>query len=534
MPELKLKTLNNSGWESAGVKTPAFDIQAMKERTSRKPEWVHFGAGNIFRGFIAANHQHLLEAGKADTGIIAVETFDYEIIDKIYKPYDKLTLNVSASADGTLKKEITASVAEALKGDMEPGADTGRLKSVFGAPSLKMVSFTVTEKGYTISGTDGQLMPVVLKDLDAGPEKPSHLMCILTSLMLHRYKSGALPVALVSMDNCSHNGEKLMNTVLQVAEEWKIRGFLNQEFIEYLKNPKLVSFPWSMIDRITPRPSDDIKDDLELAGISGMAPVITSRNTYIAPFVNSEETKYLFIEDLFPNGRIELGDTEGMWFTDRETVNRIETMKVTTCLNPLHTAIAVTGCMFNYTLVSEAVKDAEIDRLIKRIGYDEGLPVVIDPGIISAKDFLDEVYFRRLRNPYIPDSPARIASDTSLKVGIRFGETIKAYHRNGKASESLIGIPLAIAAWLRYLMGTDDKGEPLEISVDPQKDYLVEILHGSESNEGHPDLRPVLSNAAIFGIDLYEAGIGDLTQKLFNEMNSGAGAVRKTLSSRLT
>ncbi len=111
--------------------------------------------------------------------------------------------------------------------------------------------------------------------------------------------------------------------------------------------------------------------------------------------------------------------------TDRETVNKTERMKVTTCLNPLHTAMSVYGCMLGYDLICAEMKDEDIVALIKRLGYVEGLPVVVDPKILDPKSFIDEVIEQRLPNPFMPDMPQRIATDTSQKVGIRFGETIK-------------------------------------------------------------------------------------------------------------
>lgn len=113
--------------------------------------------------------------------------------------------------------------------------------------------------------------------------------------------------------------------------------------------------------------------------------------------------------------------------TDRETVNNVERMKVTTCLNPLHTALAVYGCLLGYTSIAAEMRDPQLRALVEHIGYDEGMPVVVDPGILSPRDFIAEVIRDRLPNPFIPDAPQRIACDTSQKVGIRFGETIKAY-----------------------------------------------------------------------------------------------------------
>ena len=99
-------------------------------------------------------------------------------------------------------------------------------------------------------------------------------------------------------------------------------------------------------------------------------------------------------------------------------------MKVTTCLNPLHTALAVYGCLLGYTLIADEMKDPDLKRLVERIGYTEGLPVVTDPGIIRPEAFLKEVLEQRLPNPFMPDTPQRIACDTSQKVPIRFGETV--------------------------------------------------------------------------------------------------------------
>ena len=135
--------------------------------------------------------------------------------------------------------------------------------------------------------------------------------------------------------------------------------------------------------------------------------------------------------------------------TDRETVNKTERMKVTTCLNPLHTALAVYGCMLGYTLICDEMKDETLVKLVKRLGYVEGLPVVVDPVILSPKAFIDEVVEQRLPNPFMPDSPQRIATDTSQKVGIRFGETIKSYVEKGRDLHELTALSLAIAGWLR-------------------------------------------------------------------------------------
>lgn len=137
------------------------------------------------------------------------------------------------------------------------------------------------------------------------------------------------------------------------------------------------------------------------------------------------------VEDRFPNGRPPL-EQAGVYMTDRETVNKTERMKVTTCLNPLHTALAVYGCMLGYTLICDEMKDATLVKLVKRLGYVEGLPVVVDPGILSPKAFIDEVVEQRLPNPFMPDSPQRIATDTSQKVGTALARRSRAMWKRVK------------------------------------------------------------------------------------------------------
>ncbi len=518
-------------WKALGVKLPEFDREAMAAATKEHPIWIHFGAGNIFRGFIAALQQKLLNEGLAEKGIIAADTFDYEIIDRIYTPYDCLTMNVTLNPDGTMSREIIGSVAEGLRADSADAAQMERLAEIFREPGLMMVSYTITEKGYALNRPDGSLLPVVQADMAEGPRKARHAMSLTAALLYERFCAGAAPLAVVSMDNCSHNGEKLRSSVLTVAKSWAANGFVGQDFIDYLSDENRISFPWSMIDKITPRPHQKVEESLAADGIEGMAPVVTAKNTFIAAFTNAEKPQYLVIEDRFPNGRPPL-EKAGVYLTDRDTVNKTERMKVTTCLNPLHTAMSMYGCLLGYSFICDEMKDADIVALIQRLGYREGLPVVVHPGILDPKAFLDEVLTERLPNPFMPDAPQRIATDTSQKVGIRFGETVKSYLAEGRDPDSLVSIPLALAGWLRYLLAVDDRGNAIEVSSDPLKDELQSKLAGivwnrPESYTGQ--LRGILNNVSIFGTDLTATPLADRIENYFVAELAGPGAVRKTL-----
>ncbi len=527
---------DRAAWEAAGVALPKFDWKEMCAATAAEPTWVHFGAGNIFRGFIALLQQSLLEQGLVKGGIVAADTFDYDIIEKIYTPFDHMTLMVSLLPDGSMEKEVVASIAEGLRARNAFPEDMDALKRIFRNPSLQMASFTITEKGYALKNIQGDFFPFVEADFKNGPSNCSHAMRMVASLLLERFNACAAPVAMVSMDNCSHNGEKLRSSVMTVVEKWLENGFVSQEFVAWVQDETKVSFPWSMIDKITPRPAKVVEESLAAAGIENMAPIVTSKNTFIAPFVNAEQPQYLVVEDRFPNGRPPL-EKAGVYMTDRDTVNNTEKMKVTTCLNPLHTALAVYGCLLGYDSIAAEMKDPELKALVERIGYDEGIPVVVDPKILSPMDFIHEVIDQRLPNPFIPDMPQRIATDTSQKVAIRFGETIKSYlARPDLNAADLTYIPLAIAGWLRYLLAVDDNGNPMECSSDPMLETLQQQLSGATL--GNPDsldgkLPAILSNTSLFATDLNEAVLGGKIETMLRELMAGPGAVRDTLKKYL-
>lgn len=522
---------NKNQWTQAGISLPLFDIDQVAQNTLESPQWVHFGAGNIFRAFLAAAQQKLLDAGIEKTGIIVTDGYDGEIIDKIYAPHDNLGLLVTLKPDGGIEKTVIASVVEALKADAGT-KDFERLKDIFRAPSLKMVSFTITEKGYSLKAADGSILADVAQDFAKGPAAPQSYIGKLVSLLYERFLSGKTPLALVSMDNCSHNGTRLYEAVHGFAAAWQKAGLVEEGFCDYVENPALVSFPWSMIDKITPRPDDGVRKLLMESGFDDAAPLTTAKNTYIAPFVNAEAPQYLVIEDLFPNGR-PLLDKAGVIFTARQTVDRVEKMKVCTCLNPLHTALAVFGCLLSYTKISDEMADADLKRLVEIIGYDEGLPVVVNPGIINPKAFIDEVLQVRFPNPFMPDTPQRIATDTSQKLPIRFGETIKAYAADKALGvDKLTFIPLVLAGWCRYLLGVNDEGAAFTVSPDPMlpvvSPQLASVKLG-DKGPFHTVLAPILSDVRLFGVDLYEIGLGERVEEYFAALVGGPGAVRATL-----
>ena len=502
---------NREAWEAKGYRLPEYDREAMIARTKENPTWLHFGAGNIFKALHGMAAQRLLNEGVLDKGIIAVER-----MDRGGEKYDDLAVVVTLKASGSVEKNILGAMAETcyLYGGEE------RLKEIFRNPSLQLATFTITEKGYSLDADD------VKADLALSPAEARSYMGRVAGLLLERYRAGAYPIAMVSTDNCSHNGDKLKAAMLAFADAWGDEGFK-----AYLEDGSKVSFPWTMIDKITPSPDLSVGAILEADGLEGFAPVRNARGTVKAPYVNAEESEYLVLEDDFPNGRPPL-EKAGFFFTDRETVDKVERMKVCTCLNPLHTALAVYGCLLGFEKIWQEMQDEDLKKLVYTIGYKEGLPVVTDPGIIRPEDFIHTVLTVRFPNPFMPDTPQRIATDTSQKLSIRFGETVKAYLASDTLNASdLKLIPLVHAGWLRYLMALNDKGEAFEPSPDPLLESAQAYVKDFKLGE-KPDcskLEGLLRNKTVFGVDLVEAGLAEKICAYFTELTAGPGAVRATL-----
>lgn len=510
---------NAGEWEAKGYQLPKFDLAAVRKKTHDEPTWVHFGGGNIFRAFPAAILNDALNTGKYDRGVIVAETFDFEVIDKAYTPYNNLSLLVSLQSSGTIEKKVIASVTEALKADFQFD-DWNRLVEIFRKPSLQMISFTITEKGYSVAPAD----------LERGL-KPVLAMGKVTALLLERFQAGQLPLTVQSMDNCSHNGDKVKAGVFAYAEKWVKEGLAPQAFLDYLNDSSKITFPWSMIDKITPRPHQKVQEMLAADGFEDNNYIETEKHTFTAPFVNAEEVQYLVIEDNYTNSRPPL-DLGGALYTTRETVDKVETMKVTTCLNPLHTAMSIYGCMLGYTLISAEMADDDIRAFIQKIGYMEAMPVVTDPGVLNPYEFIGAVINRRLPNPFMPDAPQRIAMDTSQKLPIRFGETIKKYVDRGLDMANLQLIPLTLAGYARYLKGIKDDGTPFEPSPDPmlaELQAIVAPLQVGKADQDYSCLHDLYSRKDVFGVDLYEVGLGQQIEGMVKELFAGNGAVRSTL-----
>ena len=503
-------TLSKEGLKqswAAGYELPKFDVQKMIDATLAKPTWLQIGAGNIFRIFVASLQQDLLDAGATDTGIIAYEAYDEQIIPGAFAPYDNLTLGVTLKAAGNIDKRVIASIADAFTQDLD------RLCKIIAAPSLQMISIIITEKGYAVDPAK----------VCAAPDKAVTAIEQVVAGLHARFLVKGTPLALVTMDNFAENGTQLAKAVLSVAQAWVDGGSVSSAFIAYVN---AMAYPWTMIDKITPRPSAAVAKMLAKDGFAATEITETAKHTFVSSFVNAESAQYLIVEDNFPNGRPPL-EKAGAYLTDRETVRKMDAMKVCACLNPLHTILAVSGMLLKYPTIADCMKDPRLVKLIK-MSAEEALPVVEDPGILDPREFLNTVLTERFPNPFIPDAPARIACDTSQKVPVRFGVALSERKKKGMPIADLQAAPLFIALWLRYLMGVDDSGAVMEISPDPRMPETLVALKGVGFG-ATVDLKPILSDASTFGVDLYAVGLAGKIEAIFAEISAKAGAVSKKL-----
>lgn len=520
----------------AGVTLPAFDVADMQAQGHEHPRWIHIGPGNIFRVFIARIAQEMIAAGYP-WPITAVVPLDPSELDIQLAAHDLMTLGVILHEDGRKDLDVIAGMSEGLAPRRE--ADFARLVEIARQPQASLVSFTITEKGYAIRDSAGELLPAVLDVFASDPRGyQAHTMALVAGLLLHRFEAGAEPITLMSCDNFSHNGDILRESIVTIIEGWLAAGSVSEDFVAWVKNPATVGFPISVIDKITPRPNESIAVELAELGFEDMS-IETPARTPLAGFVNSEPTEYLIIEDAFAGERPPFEDF-GVKIASRQVCDDFEHMKVTTCLNPLHTALAVSGCLLRFPTIDSEMRDPALAALAHKLGWDEGLAVVVDPGIVAPTDFLREVLEVRFPNPYLPDDPARIAMDTSQKLPIRFGETIKAYIERGLDLDSLTAMPLVFALWCRYLMAIADDGEAFVPSTDPLLDELmahvahIRLGQALSADEVHSALQPILSNPTIFAVDLYETPLAAKVEALFPRLIAGVGAVRETLDKEMT
>lgn len=514
----------------AEIKLPNFDVAKLQADGQKTPRWIHVGPGNIFRCFVARLAQELIEKGEF-WPITALVPLDPAELDEQLGRNDLMTLALTLNPDGSKDQQVIGSLSEGIAPRRD--ADYQRLREIIGAKELSMLSFTITEKGYMNAAGEAFKQQVVTDFKALEKAAPAQTMTLVAGLLWQRFQQGAAPITLFSFDNFSHNGDKLRSSVLEIAQIWQEAGLVGGQFLDYLNDRNQVAFPVTVIDKITPRPSAPVADFLAESGWEDMDIRMLGR-TPIAGFVNTEPAEYLVIEDQFASP-VPDWEAVGVHVVAKETCDQFEQMKVTTCLNPLHTALAISGVLLGFETIDAEMRDQDLAALVNQLAWKEGLPVVVDPKIVSPQDFLREVLEVRFPNRYLPDDPYRIAMDTSQKCPIRYGETLKSSVAAGRDLGEFVAIPLVVALWMRYLLAVDDQGKSFDPSSDPRLEELQAHLKGFQlgkvpsAEELRAGLDPILSDATIFGLDLTQTALKDKIYQYFADLLQGEGQVRTVI-----
>ena len=215
---LDLDSLRGSVLTDAGISVPTFDVERMRSQAHDHPRWMHIGPGNLFRVHIARLAQDVMNSGAEQCGVAVVAQRSPQRLDRGLGDHDLLTLGVTSHADGHTDFGAIASISEGLA--YRRTDDFRRITGIACADSLQLITLTITEKGYQLTGYDGSFQDAVVEDLGRDPmtDAMSTTMALLAALLVQRSHAGATPVALVSCDNFSHNGDELRTSVLTLGE----------------------------------------------------------------------------------------------------------------------------------------------------------------------------------------------------------------------------------------------------------------------------------------------------------------------------
>ncbi|MDO6731249.1 mannitol dehydrogenase family protein [Marinovum sp. 2_MG-2023] len=411
-------------------------------RTGATPKTgiVHLGPGAFFRAFNAVYTDEAMAAKGGDWGIVAVSLRSPTARDQM-QPQGGAYTSVTLGADGNTAKVIHA-ITDVLVAPEDPDA----VLAAMADPAVKIVSLTVTEKGYCHAPATGRLNadhPDITHDL-AHPDQPKSAPGFLVSALAKRRAAGDTPFTVLSCDNLPSNGHLARGVVLDFAR------LVDGDLAEWIEAN--VPFPATMVDRITPATTD--ADVETLAADAGY---------YDPACVVHEAFRQWVIEDNFADGRPDWA-VAGVQFV--ENVDAHETMKLR-CLNGTHSTLAYLGYLGGYDTISDTVADPAYAALCDMLWRDEILPTVPQPEGEDLPAYA-KALLARYRDTAIRHRTWQIAMDGSQKLPQRLLGTIS---DNLAAGRVPLGLCLAVAGWMRYIGGVDENGAKIDVR-DPLADRL--------------------------------------------------------------
>ncbi|GAB3581172.1 mannitol dehydrogenase family protein [Leifsonia lichenia] len=436
---------------------------------------AHIGVGGFHRAHQAAAIDDLLRQGLArDWGIcgIGVLPSDSRMRDALAAQDHRYTLVVK-HPDGVWDARTIGAIVDFLHAPDDPEAAVERLAS----PSIRIVSLTITEGGYNIDQVTGAFdseAPAVLADLDS--DAPSTVFGLVVEALRRRRERGIAPFTVMSCDNIQGNGEVARAAFAGFA------GLRDPELAAWIA--RSVSFPSSMVDRITPATTDADRSAIEQRfGIVDRWPVVTE------PFFQ------WVLEDGFPAGRPPLERAGVQLVSD---VEPYELMKLR-LLNASHQGLCYFGPLSGYTSVHDAAMDENIARFLRRYMDEEATPTLHPvPGV--DLDAYKHTLIERFANPEVQDTIARLCAESSDRIPKWLLPVVRERRASGHRTPLSAAI---VASWARYAEGVDETGAPIDV-VDNRRELVM-----ANAARQHDEPTAFLTEPSLFGDLVNDAGFVD-------------------------
>jgi mannitol 2-dehydrogenase len=463
------------------VKVPAYD------RSNIRTGIAHIGVGGFHRSHEAFYTDQVLNSGgTTDWGICGIALLDTESDRKIYQTLvsqDGLFTLLIINPDGTLNPGVIGSITEYLFAPDNPEAVIEKLAS----PEIKIITLTITEGGYNFNPATGEFQtenPSVQWDLN-NPQNPKTVFGYLTQALKLRKERTIRAVTIQSCDNIQKNGDILKKMLLSFVRA------AEPELTDWIE--KNVSFPNSMVDRITPvTKQSDIERLRDIYRFDDAWPVVCE------PFIQ------WITEDNYSQGRPDW-ESAGVQFVSN--VGPYEKMKIR-LLNAGHSLLGFLGSLYGCSTVDEAVNVPFLRTFLREFMDNEVTPLLGSVQGINLEDYKNSL-IQRFGNPFIKDQLSRICSESSAKIPKFLLPTIREQlDRGGPVKRGTF----IVAAWCRYLELTGTPGYDVEIQ-DKMRDILLDNAKASLNN----DPLSFLNNEEIFD-DLSHSGrfVGTYLQIIYS------------------
>ena len=429
---------------------------------------VHLGIGAFHRAHQAVYTDSVLAGGDNRWGILGVSLRSGETRDAL-EPQDGLYTVATRDGSGD-SFSVIGSVAKVLVAPENPEAVLAAMVD----PEVKIVSLTVTEKGYCYSPASASLDEShvdIVHDL-VNPAAPRSAIGFIVEAVSRRRANGSEPFTLLSCDNLPSNGKTLKRVVTRFAD------LRDPDLGQYIRAN--IAFPSTMVDRIVPATTDSDRTTIaQSTGLFDAWPIMTE------PF-----TQWV-VEDHFPSGR-PAWERFGVTFVD--DVDVFELMKLR-LLNGSHSTLAYLGYLAGHETVSDVMKAEGFSGLIETMMDEEITPTLPPlPGfdLVAYKAQLLE----RFRNPALRHRTWQIAMDGSQKLPQRLLNTIR---KRMEQKEPFDRLALGVAGWMRYATGVDERGKPIDVRDPLSNEFKQRIAGKTKADE---ILNAYLGMAEVFGEDL--------------------------------